>query len=91
MKRLLLFIVLTVITLPLTAQTVNIIGGNNTTIEQNPWQVSLRSGAGHFCGGSILTPEWIVTAAHCVDGLTINDFTISAGITMRTDITGQNN
>ncbi|MBL0697966.1 trypsin-like serine protease [Comamonas sp. JC664] len=44
----------------------DIIGGSNTTIEQNPWQVTLQSGTFHFCGGSILTPEWILTAAHCV-------------------------
>ncbi len=45
----------------------DIIGGTNTTINENPWQVSLQSGTFHFCGGSILNANWILTAAHCVE------------------------
>lgn len=29
-----------------------------------PWQVSVRAGA-HFCGGALIRPDWIITAAHC--------------------------
>lgn len=44
-----------------------IVGGTVTQVTSVPWQVSLQSAAGaHFCGGSIVTPTWIVTAAHCV-------------------------
>lgn len=47
----------------------DIVGGTNTTIEANPWQVSLQSSSGsHFCGGSVLTADWILTAQHCVAG-----------------------
>ena len=49
------------------AATQEIVGGTNTTIEQNPWQVSLQSSSGsHFCGGSVLNANWILTAQHCV-------------------------
>jgi secreted trypsin-like serine protease len=49
-------------------ETQSIVGGTATQIGTVPWQVSLQDGNGHFCGGSIVTPTWIVTAAHCMGG-----------------------
>lgn len=45
-----------------------IVGGEATTIDKIPYQVSLSSnGISHFCGGSIISKEWILTAAHCAE------------------------
>lgn len=47
-----------------------IIGGDSAKSGQFPHQVSLRtfSTKRHFCGGSIITPRFILTAAHCSKG-----------------------
>ncbi|XP_009677790.1 transmembrane protease serine 2 isoform X2 [Struthio camelus] len=45
-----------------------IVGGSIASLGQWPWQVSLHVQGVHICGGSIIAPGWIVTAAHCVEG-----------------------
>ncbi|XP_062870573.1 transmembrane protease serine 2-like [Trichomycterus rosablanca] len=46
-----------------------------------PWQVSLRYLKVHRCGGTIITPTWIVTSANCVHKLpgAVN-WTVHAGV-----------
>lgn len=44
-----------------------IIGGTPATIEKYPYQASLLYFRRHICGAAIISPTWIVTAAHCTD------------------------
>ncbi|XP_053736310.1 serine protease 1-like [Synchiropus splendidus] len=41
-----------------------IVGGYECTHHSQPWQVSINIGY-HFCGGSLINEQWIVSAAHC--------------------------
>lgn len=45
-----------------------IVGGFPLNITQAPWQVSLQYHPEemHFCGGSIISDRWILTASHCL-------------------------
>ena len=56
-----------------------IVGGSPTTITDVPWQVLIIVG-GKLCGGSIISSTWILTAAHCVNGLGPSQVSVYSGI-----------
>ncbi|XP_013011134.1 transmembrane protease serine 4 isoform X1 [Cavia porcellus] len=47
------------------AKASRVLGGEQASVESWPWQVSIQYNKQHICGGSILDPYWILTAAHC--------------------------
>ncbi|CAK1548123.1 unnamed protein product [Leptosia nina] len=65
-----------------------IIGGTEATDGEFPYQASLRANGGsfHFCGASIISDEWVLTAAHCTKAYSnIDDTTVVVGTNSRTN------
>lgn len=42
-----------------------IIGGSRTSIEFQPWLASIFEGRTFICGGTLIAPCWVLSAAHC--------------------------
>ena len=59
-----------------------IFNGESAVRSSWPWIVSLSepwSSSNKFCGGQIVTDEWILTAGHCCVGSDLNDIRINIG------------
>ncbi|WP_109002610.1 trypsin-like serine protease [Streptomyces rishiriensis] len=77
-----------------------IIGGTGATLAEAPWMVQLHyfddkgtadtsDDEGYFCGGTLVAPAKVLTAAHCAAGLDWTKHgTVIAGTTQLPDDTG---
>merc|ERR1712002_165866 len=44
-----------------------IVGGHEANRHEWPWQVALFVDNAWFCGGALISDEWVMTAAHCAE------------------------
>jgi Trypsin len=83
-----------------TRRATRIVGGKTTTITKWPWQAAILSGESgngylrQFCGGSLVAPNVVVSAAHCFYDDATNSFPpasfdVVTGRTVLSSTTGQ--
>jgi len=75
-----------------TLPNLRIVGGEEATPHFRSYQVSVQSTSGdHFCGGSIVADDLVLTAAHCMEGVDGNapEMQVRVGAHSLTDGSGQ--
>jgi secreted trypsin-like serine protease len=57
-----------------------VVGGERASIAEHPWVVYLTDANGfQFCGGTLVAPAKVLTAAHCVKGRSASSTRVVAG------------
>uniref|UniRef100_A0A3Q3IPF7 Uncharacterized protein n=1 Tax=Monopterus albus TaxID=43700 RepID=A0A3Q3IPF7_MONAL len=55
------------------------VGANHCPKGECPWQVLVQLNGNSHCGGVLIYPNWVITAAHCVHGHNPQNLTVVAG------------
>ena len=58
---------------------IQIVGGTETTPYSRPYQVALLMNGRQGCGGTLISPQWVLTAAHCLDSASTSNLTVKTG------------
>ena len=58
-----------------------IVGGQETEVNEYPWQVGLVSSSGTlpWCGGTLISNRHVMTAAHCTAGSSVGSIRVLLG------------
>ena len=67
-----------------------IVGGSPAAISTRPWQVLIVVNSRTLCGGSIISNDWVLTAAHCFPNGQADSAFIFSGVTKQTELSNLN-
>jgi len=60
-----------------------IVGGESAGTSTWAWAVSISISGTSLCGGAVLSSSWVITAAHCMAGISASQVTVYAGSNIR--------
>lgn len=56
-----------------------IVGGTETQPYSRPYQVAMLYNGRQICGGTLISNQWVLTAAHCLDNVSATSLSIRVG------------
>lgn len=59
--------------------TPQIVGGQESAPYSRPYQVALLMNGRQGCGGTLISSNWVLTAAHCLDNASTSSLTVKVG------------
>ncbi|XP_017029674.1 trypsin beta [Drosophila kikkawai] len=63
-----------------------VVGGHPSDVQNQPYMVNIRRRGNFECGGSLITPHCVLTAAHCLKNGPPSDFVVRGGVTYLSDM-----
>ena len=51
----------------MTAPQARVVNGEDAKKGQWPWQAQMKINGRHHCGGTLIHPQYVLTASHCIE------------------------